>query len=90
MAKTAKQENTDKPKRAVLSDDERIAKLEAQLAATRERAERKANKAAIKAAERKAVLVERRDKIQAEIDELDAIIGTPVDEAQRLAEEGKD
>lgn len=71
----AKQDNVAKaPKkeRVVLTPEQRIAKAEAELAELRRKAEEKANKGRTVAMEKRAKLVARRDKIQSDIDAIDA------------------
>lgn len=61
-----------KKERKVLTQAERIAKLEADLAAARAKAAAKVDKARTDALERRAKLVTKRDEINAKIAEIDA------------------
>ena len=83
MAKTAKTEA--EPKRKVLTPAERVAKLEAELARAKEKADAKANKARNEALTRRAKLVERIEKLQAEVDSIDAQF--PVETVESSTEE---
>lgn len=60
-----------KAERKVRTDAERIADAERQLKELRERAEKKANKARDEAWAKRAKLVERRDKLNEQIAEID-------------------
>jgi hypothetical protein len=71
----ATEESKPAAKRTMLTPQQRIEKLEAELKAAREKAEAKANAAANQAKERKAKLVAKRDALNEEIAKLDAIIG---------------
>lgn len=62
-------------KRKMLTPAERVAKLEADLAEARKKAEAKDNKAKAEAKDKRAKLVEKRDALNAQITELDVIIG---------------
>lgn len=79
MAKTASTKPEavaeDKPKRTMLTPEQRVAKLEAELAAARERAEKKANKAVNEAKDKRAKLVEKRNALDNQIAQLTATIG---------------
>ena len=79
--KAAKDQATEAPKRErkVLTDAERIAKLEADLKAAREKAEAKSRKQAEALIEKRTALVAKRDEIQAKIDELNKVIGDQVE-----------
>jgi predicted nucleic acid-binding Zn-ribbon protein len=59
-------------KRTVLTDEERVAKLEAELKAAREKAEAKKNKARTVAMEKRGKLVAKRDELTKQIDAIDA------------------
>lgn len=63
---------TEAPKRErkVLTDEERIAKIEAELKAAREKAEAKKNKARNAAVEQVNKLIAKRDELNAKIDAL--------------------
>lgn len=73
-AAEAKPETKSEKKRTVLTDAQRIAKLEADLKAAREKAEAKANKARTEASEKRAKLVAKRDELNKQIAELDKVI----------------
>lgn len=78
-------------KRKMLTPAERVAKLEAELKAAREKAEAKANKAKTEATEKRAKLIAKRDELNTQIDELTKVIGDDgIDEDEHLAREGKD
>lgn len=82
----AKDASTEEPKakRKMMTPAERVAKLEAELEAARLRAEKRANKKANQLKERIAVLTEKRDKLNAQLTELqsalDAEVGTAAPE----------
>lgn len=61
----------DKPKRKQLTAAERVAKLEAELAAARERAEKKANKQRDELVAKRNSLGEKRDKLDQQIQEIE-------------------
>ena len=63
-----------KPKRKQLTAEERVAKLEAELAAARKKAEEKAKRATTILTDRRDKLVARRDKLNGEIAEVEAEI----------------
>lgn len=69
---TPKPEKQDKPKRTVLTPAERVKKLEAELEAARKRAEERANAGRVKAQEKRAKLVAKRDELTKQIDAIDA------------------
>lgn len=77
-------------KRKMLTPEQRVAKLEADLAAARKKAEAKTNKAKAEATEKRAKLVAKRDALNVQILELTETIGdvdrfhigTPADEAK--------
>lgn len=64
-----------KAKRTTLTPEQKIARLEAELKAARDKAEAKANKAKAEAVDKRAKLIEKRDALNDQIAELDAIIG---------------
>ena len=72
----------DAPKRKMLTPEERVAKLEAELAAARERADKKANKERDTLVEKRNKLGQKRDALDAQIaqieQQLDAIGGATV------------
>lgn len=70
--KTSESKPKSEKKRTVLTDEQRIAKLEADLAAARKKAEERANKGRTKALERRASLVKRRDDLNQQIAAIDA------------------
>lgn len=70
--RVAAQSKPTEKKRTVLTDAERIAKLEADLAAARKKAEAKRNKARDAALEKRAKLVAKRDELNAQIARIDA------------------
>ena len=82
----------DKPKRKQLTPEERVAKLEAELEAARKRAEERGNKRANQLKEKQAKLIEKRDALTEQInqiqDELDGPTQLP-DDSQNLVDEGK-
>lgn len=61
----------DKPKRKVLTAAERVAKLEAQLAAAREKAAEKDGKRIASLKTKRSKLAERRDALSKQISEID-------------------
>ena len=65
----------DQPKRKMPTAEERVAKLEADLAAAKAKATAKANKAVTDAKEKQAKLVVKRDALNSQISDLDKIIG---------------
>ena len=67
----AKAKDESAPKRKMLTAEERVAKLEADLAAAKERAAAKADKRANELKSKIAKLKERRDRVNAQIDELE-------------------
>lgn len=67
MAKTTTAPKAEAKKRTILSPAERIAKLKAEAEALEQREKDKARAAMVKLEERSAVLVTKRDKINAEI-----------------------
>lgn len=76
-------------KRTVLTQEQRIAKLEAELKAAREKAEAKANKHFAQLRERRAKLVAKRDSLNEQIAAIDSELpaekvdtSTPIDEAK--------
>ena len=79
----AEAKSTDEPKRTrtTLSPDEKVAKLEADLAAARE-------KAAEKKAKKHDELVEKRDKLQAKVDEQRKQIAELDEEIERTGPSG--
>lgn len=62
-------------KRKMLTPEQRVAKLEADLAAARKKAEAKTNKAKAEARDKRAKLVAKRDALNAQIAELNEVIG---------------
>lgn len=74
-----------KATRKMLTPAERVAKLEAELAEARKKAEAKANKAKAEATEKRAKLVEKRDALNVEIAALTKVIG---DEPAPQAKQG--
>lgn len=74
-----------KTERKVLTPEQRVAKLEAELAAARKKAEDKANKQINEAKDKRAKLVEKRDALNVQILELTEIIG---DDASQFFGEG--
>lgn len=62
-------------KRTVLTPEQRVAKLEAELAAARKKAEERANKAKDQARDKRTKLVEKRNALNVQIAELNEIIG---------------
>lgn len=84
-SKTVASSSTEEPKakRKMLTAEERVALLEAQLAEAKAKADAKANKVKTEAKAKRATLIERRDKLNAQIAELDAVIG---DETEAPAE----
>lgn len=58
-------------KRKILTPQERVAKLEAELKAAREKAEAKAKAESDQLTERRAKIVERRDLLNTQIEEID-------------------
>lgn len=80
MAATKKKDDSvkepaKKKERKVSTPEERIAKLEADLAAARQRAEVKANKAHDLLRTQRAKLIERRDVLQEKIDTITDELG---------------
>lgn len=69
------------PKRTVLTPEQRVARLEAELAAARKKAEDKANKHFTQLREKRAKLVARRDDLTKQIDAIDAELPDTKDEA---------
>lgn len=63
-----------KKQRTVLTDEQRLAKMEADLKAARERVAAKANKQANVLKEQRAKLVAKRDELNTKISKLDAEI----------------
>lgn len=77
-------------KRKMLTPAEKVAKLEADLAEARKKAEAKANKEKAEATEKRAKLRAKVDELSKQIAELDKVIGDDgIDEAEHLAREGK-
>lgn len=76
-----------KPKRKQLTPAERVAKAEAELAALRAKAEEKEAKVRTAAKEKRAKLVEKRDALNVQISDLDAIVGDVPAEAVPETEE---
>jgi hypothetical protein len=70
--KTTAQAEAPKAKRAVLTPEQRIAKAEADLAALRQKAEARKNKARDEAWDKRAKLIARRDELNAKIAKIDA------------------
>lgn len=70
---------SDAPKRKQLTADERIAKLEADLQAARDKAAAKQAKERGSLEEKKQSLVERRNKLNEQIAEIDAKLGPDTD-----------
>lgn len=62
---------TDKVKRTVLTPEQRVAKLEGELAAAKAKAEQRANKEANVLLEKRSKLSERISKLMSEIDTVD-------------------
>lgn len=62
---------TDKVKRTVLTPEQRVAKLEAELAAAKAKAEARANKEANILLERRGKLSARISKLMSDIDDID-------------------
>jgi len=62
------------PKRKVLTAAERVAKLEAELEAARKKASDKAEKESAQLSDRRKVLVERRDLLNKQIEEIDVAL----------------
>lgn len=73
--KAADKPASDKPKRKMPTQEERVARIEAELAEARRKLEAKAKRAQEKNQERLATLVSKRDKLNAEIAELEAQVG---------------
>lgn len=65
-----------KPKRKQLSPEERVAKLEAELAAARERAEKKANKQRTELQAKRDKLADKINGLQKQLDEIDKQLET--------------
>ena len=79
----AKNKNESAPKRKMLTAEERVAKLEADLAAAKERATEVRGRRANELKSKIAKLKERRDKINAQIEEHEAkLTEAQVDDAQ--------
>lgn len=91
----ASEAKAETPKRKMLTPKERIAKLEADLAAARKKEQEKADKKANELKAKRAKLQERRDALSDQIKAITAEIGDepPVagstDESEHLAREGK-
>lgn len=66
-----------KRERKVLTAEERIAKLEADLATARAKAQAKADKANNELREKRAKLVAKRDELSAKIEEIDGQLQPP-------------
>ena len=88
MVKDTTKAKADKPKRTVLTPQQRVEKLEAELAAARERAAKRANAGRTKALEKRAKLVEKRDTLNAQIAAIDAEY--PDEETTVVTESGQD
>lgn len=61
----------EKAKRITLTPEQRVAKLEAELAAAKQKAEQRANKEANTLLDRRASLMKRANEITAKIDDID-------------------
>lgn len=73
--RVAAQSKPTEAKRRMLTPAEKVAKLEADLAAARKKAEERADKVINQAKEKRAKLVEKRDALNDQIRELTVVIG---------------
>lgn len=76
----------DKPKRKQLSPAERIAKLEAELDAARNRASARAQRKVERLETQRAALIEKRDELDAKI----KAVESDIDEAKQLVDQASD
>ena len=91
-AKAAKKSaaKSGETKRKMLTPAEKVAKLEADLAAAREKAEAQANKKFTQLREQRAKLVEKRDALNSKIAEIDEQLPEDVEPDPIIAATGED